>query len=97
MCQFCLKNKISKPFQLYIYLKVHCSGKMKITKNDIELIKSTLEYKSDRSVTNNLKRLLDYNFIGFNAATGYYFIRGFDKIRIMYRFTGSVASIELNP
>ncbi len=87
LCQFCLKNKISKPFQLYMYLKVHCSGKMKTTKNDIELIKTALEYKSDRSVANNLKRLLDYNFIGFNAASGYYFIRGFDKIRIMYGFT----------
>jgi hypothetical protein len=74
-----------------MFLKVHSSGKLRITKKQIQIIKSELEYKSDRSVLNNLKRLKEYNFIGYNVSTGYYFIRGFDKIRIIYGFTRRTA------
>jgi len=38
MCFYALKNKIFRPFQVYIYLKILCSGKMQIGKFELRKI-----------------------------------------------------------
>ncbi len=84
LCEFCLVNKISKPFQLYMLLKLRCSGKKRISKSEINEMATELGYRSERSIRNNLKELQKYNFVGHNPKSGYFFIRSFDKIRVMH-------------
>ena len=38
-------------------------------------------------IRNNLKILREINWVGYNPKSGYYFIRGFDRIRILDGFT----------
>ena len=83
MCFYALKNRIVRPFQLYIYLKIVCNGKMKISKKDKKDIAYALGLKSDRSISNNLKILSDLGWISYSKKSGYYFIKGFEVIRML--------------
>ena len=80
LCQYILQYKLCSPFRLYIYLKATSSGKRKISGEDASYIAEALGFKSARAVRNNIKILLGINWIGYNKATGYYFIRGFKSI-----------------
>lgn len=86
MCQYAIREKLVRPFQLYVWLNVSCSGKMKIVKRDLKPIAEALGLKSGKSIQNNLKLLLKLNWIGYDPVSQYYFIRGFEKIRAMYGF-----------
>ena len=82
MCAWAISNKFISPFQLYVYLKGACSGKMKINNRDeLESIAEDLGYKSYKSINNNLTKLKQNNWIGYSKKSGYYFIRGLDEIR----------------
>lgn len=86
MCFYAISNKFIRPFQLYIYLKSICSGKIIIQQADFKKIAEALNLKSERTIKNNLKILLKNNWIGHNKKSGYYFIRGFEKIRTYFDF-----------
>lgn len=86
MCALAIRNKFIRPFQLYVYLKSTCSGKTKINRVELKTIATTLGLKSVRTVKNNLKLLLKSNWIGHSKTSGYYFIRGFDKVSKTYDF-----------
>ena len=81
LCEYVLKHKLAKPFQLYILLKSVSDGKIKIPKSQYPEIASWLNRKSGKTVNNNLKKLLATNFVGYNAKSEYYFIRGLDQLR----------------
>ena len=81
LCEHVLKHKLAKPFQLYILLKSLCDGKIKIPKSQYPVIAGLLNRKSGKTVNNNLKKLLATNFVGYNAKSEYYFIRGLDQLR----------------
>lgn len=68
------------PFQLYIVLKARCNGAIKLRKANLDEIRDELSYKSIRSVKNNLKILLDLNWIGHDRKSKTYYIRSFDRI-----------------
>jgi len=78
--------------QLYIYLKTHCSGKVKISKCDFQTIAKKIGLSSARSVENNLKKLIVKNWVGYNKKSKYYFIRGIDKIRWLLGFKTKTAA-----
>ena len=87
MCFYALSKKFVSPFQLYLYLKVHSSGKIKLDSPKLGEIARDLGFKSVKTIRNNLKKLKDEGWIGYNKKSGYYFIRGFDIIRKQKKFT----------
>lgn len=80
LCLFVIQNRLEAPFRLYIHLMKTSSGMKKLSSQDMELIARQLDYKSIRSVRNNLKRLLMLNWIGYDRRSQFYFIRSFDKL-----------------
>jgi hypothetical protein len=48
---------------------------------ELTYIAETLDLKTKKAVKNNINLLLERNWIDFDKSTGYYYIRGFDKIR----------------
>ena len=90
LIEYVLEAKKTHLFQLYIYLKFQCSGKIKIEveiKNkaaiDLGVTVRTIDHRLDE-----LKRL---NWIGFNPATGMTYIRGFSNVCSFYSLIPKVA------
>ncbi|MBK9733203.1 MAG: hypothetical protein IPO83_18265 [Chitinophagaceae bacterium] len=81
LCEYVLKNKLSKPFQLYILLKSSCNGKRMISAEDKIMIAQRLFRKTAKTIQNNLSILLELNWIGYNKKSKYYFIRGFAHLQ----------------
>ena len=86
LCEFVLSRKVSKPFKLYILLKTYCDGKLKLTDEEIQRLKRELNVKSSKTIKNNLSKLLELNFLGYNRSSGYYFIRGFNQLQMQLDF-----------
>lgn len=84
LCSFVLKNKLLPPFKVYILLKMTCSGKIRLNKDDKTKLSEFCGYKTKRSFDNQLRRLIDLNWIGQNYRSGYYFIRSFENLQRMY-------------
>lgn len=82
MCYYVARNKLFSPFELYLLLKFHCDGVLKIDRK--QLAKKL--NKTPRTVSNNLHSLIKLNWIGHNKETDNYFIRGLDKVRKEYGF-----------
>ena len=80
LCEYVLREKFSNPFQLYMVLKSICSGQIRLTPAHFVAIKKALKYKHVKSVRSNLQMLMDENWVGYNKASGYYFIRGFQYL-----------------
>lgn len=92
LCEHVIRTKFFRPMQVYIHLKSVCSGKIKRGDIDYRGIASVLGLKSGRTVRNNLKILLDKNWIGYNNKTEIYFIRGFEAIRRIHNFKAKTAA-----
>ena len=76
-----LQNKLTRSFQLYIFLKSTCSGKRLITQNDRINFSVDLDLKTTKTISNHFKKLLSLNWIGYNPKSKYYFIRSFDRVK----------------
>ena len=63
MCFYALTEKFVCPFQLYLYLKVHSSGKIKLDTQKFREIAIDLGFKSVKTMRNNLKALKDERWI----------------------------------
>lgn len=92
LCQFVLRKKLSKPFQLYIALKLQCDGIIRIGKQDRMEIASQLGLKSIKTIDSNLQKLIELNWIGHNKVTGWYFIRSYNRLNEKYGFNRRLAA-----
>ncbi|MES2620343.1 MAG: hypothetical protein V4615_05775 [Bacteroidota bacterium] len=92
LCEQVLKRKIVRPFQLYLLLKSLCSGKMRIHKSEYPALAEILGRKSGRTISNNLKTLIQMNFIGNNPKSGYYFIRGISYLSEAFKIESTTAT-----
>ncbi len=90
---FVLQHKIPKPFQLFIYLKCHSSGKVHEYSPLFHSISDALEIRDHRTINDYLAKLYSLNWIGYNPKSGYYFIRSFDAIRKKYNIKSRKAAI----
>jgi len=81
LCIHTLQNKLSRSFQLYILLKSSCSGKRLITQNDRINFTNDLDLKTAKTINKHFNKLQSLNWIGYNPKSGYYFIRGFDRVK----------------
>ncbi len=92
LCEYAIRNNLYRSLQLYIYLKSICCGKLKIRPSDYEQIGTAIGLTSGKAVKNNLKILLELNWIGYDKSTGYYFVRGFERVRAIHGFRSRTAA-----
>ncbi len=88
---YVISNSLIKPFKLYLILKSRCSGQIKLDTADFEQLATILDYKSIKSIRNNLTILIKLNWVGYNKKSGLYFVRGFDYIRKKHQFNRRTA------
>lgn len=79
LCAKIIRTKRSRDLQIWIVLKSMCSGAMSISIADKRYIANELGV-SIRTVERSIKKLLSYNWIGFNPRSKTYFIRGIDTV-----------------
>jgi hypothetical protein len=97
LCEYVLKHKISKPFQLYILLKSRCDGKMRLPQENFDAIADILHRRSGKTIQNNLKKLRQLNWIGYNKKSRMYFIRGFEFLqRFLKMSSRTAAEFDIN-
>lgn len=87
MCQGALMNKTVRELQVFIWLKMYCSGKLKITAEVLRKIKADLGIKSVKTVWAGIKSLLNKGWITLSRKSGYFFIKSFERIRELEGFT----------
>lgn len=80
LAQYVVKKRMVNEFKLYMYLKFNSS--YKIHKNDeaFLLLLRIKGFKSHKTISKHLKRLLSLNWIGYSEKSGNYFIRSFKEI-----------------
>lgn len=79
LCEHVVINKFIAPFRLYMYLKAICSGQMRITAKVKSQIAKDLG-TNPKTINNQLRKLQEKNWIGYNPKSEYYFIRCFAKV-----------------
>lgn len=70
------ENKVNQ-LKLFVYLKMNSSGILRIDNEYIKANYEALGYKTHKTFKNNLQRLLNDNWVGYNPKTGIYFIRSY--------------------
>jgi hypothetical protein len=81
LCVYAFHHQLLKPFKLYILLSALTQGNVILSSDDLRLIADMLKYKTDKSVKNNLRRLVAVGWVGYDPFSGRYWIRGFDELR----------------
>jgi len=81
LCTYAFKNKVLKPFRLYLFLTAATQGNIVLTEKDEVTISLMLGYKTKKSINNNLKKLISLGLIGYDQKRNKYWIRGFDELR----------------
>lgn len=93
----CIKNREEKQLQLYLYLNIISSGKIKSEDIDFGELSRVLSIKTHKTIKSYLNNLLERKWIGYSNKSKIYFIRSFDKIRQIENIeskTAAVFSIE---
>lgn len=96
MARYAYHHKRQKGLALYLFLKFHCDGI--IHDNNAAFIEARLLpcMQDERTFNKYIRELIGLNWIGYNIKSGFYFIRGFDEIRVAHGFRGrQAATIEL--
>jgi len=78
----CISERKLQELKLYLWLKACSSGKIKLDDYQIQSVSLILDVTTYRTKS-SLNKLNSYNWLGYNPKSKYYFIRSFDKVRIM--------------
>jgi hypothetical protein len=81
LIQYAHANKLHKAAGIYLLLKASCDGHIKLSKDDRQEIMEALQIKTVTSFNKYLKRLIQLNWVGFDANTGTYYIRSINYLR----------------
>ena len=81
LCIYAFTENKLKPFRLFIFLTSATQGNIILTGKDLAAIRQALKIKSNKTISNNLKILLELNWIGYDKRSKKYWIRGFDQLR----------------
>lgn len=93
LCEYVIRNNFYRPMQLYIYLKLNTSGQVRSGDLRYDEIAKAIGLTTGRAVRNNMKLLLEKNWVGYNKKSKYYFIRGFKKIMQICGFSSKTAAV----
>lgn len=83
MCHDALYNNKVRALQIFVWLKMRCSGKIKITREVLVDMAKDIDVKSLKTIKSNIDYLLEKKWITRSKRSGYYFIKGFEGIRKM--------------
>ena len=89
----CLRNREEKQLQLYLFLSIITSGKIKSDDIDYNELSRVLGIKTHKTIKCHLNALLQRNWIGYSNKSKNYFIRGFDKIKEIEKITTKTAAV----
>lgn len=81
MCHDALYNNKVRALQIFVWLKMRCSGKIKITHEVLVYMAKDIDVKSLKTIKSNIDYLLEKKWITHSKKSGYYFIKGFESIR----------------
>lgn len=90
LCRICIKERLTTGLQIYILLKAISAGHLKVNRT-LKLQMKQLFSVTERTINNNLQRLLERNWIGYNAKNNTYHIRSFDTIAVIEEFRSRIA------
>ena len=85
LCEVAISKHLIKPATLYIYLKFVCSGKIRLSNDDLNKVANDLNCCT-KTVRNNLKKLLQEGWITYNAKSKIWFIKSFQRVMNIYNF-----------
>ena len=79
-------HKLVKPFQVYMYLK--CCNDGIVNRNSVAFkqMQTILNFTSHNTINKYLRQAICLNWIGYNAISQNYFVRGMDNLRASYGF-----------
>lgn len=80
MCFEALKSKKTRALQVYIWLKMHCSGKIKITPVVLKEMQKEFGLKSTKRLKANITLLEEKKWISFSKRSGYHFILSYEAV-----------------
>jgi hypothetical protein len=86
ICSDALKKRRVRALQVFIYLKLKCSGKIKIDQQFLKNTANELGLKSIKTIKASITDLLHRHWISISNKSGYYFVKGFDRIRKLHNF-----------
>lgn len=86
IASYVFHHKLVKPFQVYMYLKCCNDGIVNRKSDAFSQISEVLGFNSHNTVNKYLKAAIRLNWIGYNAISQNYFVRGMDKLRARYGF-----------
>lgn len=89
--RFVYREKLVKPFAVYVYLKIHSDGKFNNSSALFVQLQLDLRIRDHRTMEKYLMTLKSMNWIGYDSNTGYYYVRGFDFIRRINNFESRTA------
>jgi hypothetical protein len=70
-----LREGMIRPFQLYIFLNLNYTGQFKYDLGGIRRITSQLGYSSRKTVDQNLVKLFQHNYVGFDPKRQIVYVR----------------------
>jgi hypothetical protein len=83
LCQYALSNKKVRALQVFIWFKMNCSGKIKITSEIINEMAQDIGLKSIKTVKSAIHYLQGKKWITQSKRSGFFFIKSFERIREM--------------
>ena len=86
-----IQNRYTNLCKLYFFLNASCSGKRKISNPEIQAMADTLQVSS-KTIRNQLQKLKNDNWIGYNPKSKYWHIRGVRKLMKALKLTGLTMS-----
>ncbi len=93
LCKYALTHRKTAQLRLYVFLKVKCSGHMKLSEYQIEEFSHDLNIKSHKTFNSHLNWLLQEEWITYNSKSGNYRIKGFNELSKKLKFTSVTGAI----
>ncbi len=87
-----VKSGWEKSFAIYLYLKFHSSGKVHKESEIFQHIQQDLGIRDSRTYNKHFQRLVKLKWVGLSEKSGYYYIHGFDRIRLDNNFKSRQAT-----
>lgn len=92
LCFYVVRKKLFSPFRLYMYLKCNSNGTINLDNKRLKMIAYDLNLKSTKTIRNNLKMLIDLNWIGYDKRSKTCYVRGFERLRVKHGFKSRTAA-----
>jgi hypothetical protein len=94
--KYVVKNKLEKPFHVFLFLKFYSSGKVRVSSELLLSAKEILGMSDKRTIIKHFNKLISLKWISFSPKSGYYFIRSLSGMPIPNQIKSKQASVLYN-